>query len=118
MAVTSPVASRSSSRRKRGELCLKTPDEPVELLGSLRELAGRAPGQARKEAPSRLAEHVWPLWQELASRPAGRLELADVERAFATAEREIWLWIRGNRRWGQLDSHLVARVRRRLDAAS
>ena len=89
--------------------------EPVELLASLRSLAAVSPSEARTSAPSHLAAYAWERWREKLA-PAG-LELADVESSFESATWEIWLWIGGDRIWGQLGAQLVGRVLRRLPGA-
>ncbi|MGO9196708.1 MAG: hypothetical protein ACLQK4_06240 [Acidimicrobiales bacterium] len=86
-------------------------DEPVKLLASLRKRAGSNPADIRENAPRELAAHAWQQWRE----PLSSLGLGEehVQHAFATAKREIWLWVRGNRVWDQLRAHLAGRVLRR-----
>ncbi|HLI44995.1 MAG TPA: hypothetical protein VKU92_11080 [Acidimicrobiales bacterium] len=83
--------------------------EPAGLLAVLREAARQAPAQARDSAPRVLAAHAARAWQDGAG-PAREA----VEAAFASARREIWLWVKGNRSWEQLAGSLAGRVERRL----
>jgi hypothetical protein len=85
--------------------------EPTEILSELRGLAADRPATARALAPGMLAGFASMIWQD---------ELADigiptnvVSAVFESCRREIWLWFEGDRRWGQLSSHLSARVLRR-----
>ena len=43
----------------------------------------------------------------------GSLGVEVVANAFETCQREIWLWVDGDRRWDQLAPHLAQRVARR-----
>jgi hypothetical protein len=82
--------------------------EPAVLAASLRETARHAPAQARDSAVRVLAAHAVSAWQ--GERGPAR---ETVEAAFASARREIWLWVKGNRAWEQLAASLAGRVERR-----
>jgi hypothetical protein len=86
--------------------------EPLELLASLRDLARRQPERARESAPQLLADYASRSW---AAPSWTGWDLTAVEAAFAAARREIWLWVKGNRVWDQLEVALVGRVARRLE---
>ena len=84
-------------------------DEPAELRDRLRALAAVAPVQAR----SRLA-------QEVAAIAAGELRLLgdstaaiDVDAICRGYQRELWLWLVGERTWAQCANGLRGRLRRR-----
>lgn len=89
-------------------------EEPVGILADLRKLAEHDPERARSEGPKRLADYVWRVRYPLFER-AG-IGLSDVQAMIggAGADREIWLWVRGDRRWGQIAPQLEGRVERRL----
>jgi hypothetical protein len=86
-------------------------EEPRELLVELRRLAAGEPAAVRAAAPRRLAEYAAESW----SSELSTLGVPDavVVHSFETFRREIWLWVQGDRRWGQLAEHLGARVMRR-----
>jgi hypothetical protein len=88
---------------------LKPLSEPLDLLDSLRELAADRPATARAEAPRLLAAYSLESWG------AETVPADVVLEAFESCRREIWLWVKGDRRWGQLSGWLAARVERRAD---
>jgi hypothetical protein len=83
-------------------------DEPVELREEMLALAAVAPGQVR----SRLVN-------EMAAIALERMALCDgeperfVEAACRSYERELWLWLVGERRWQQCAEGLSGRLARR-----
>jgi hypothetical protein len=101
-------------RAVRDEVELAVPPEPVRLRARTRALAEQAPA----EALARVADGrwlAWPLWRlwgpEL--RRAG-LARAAFGRIVAGYDRELWLWVMGERTWAQCAGGLAGRVRRRL----
>ena len=87
--------------------------EPTELLASLRSLAADKPASARAEAPALLAEAAAAEW----GLSSHALPAQVVVETFQASKREIWLWVKGDRRWSQLSDYLSARVARRLGEA-
>jgi len=92
-----------------GELGLL--DEPVELLGELRDVASDQPATARATAPSLLALRAIDAWEDQLDGLGVPASL--VTQAFESCRREIWFWVDGDRRWEQLAAHLAQRVLRR-----
>jgi hypothetical protein len=89
-------------------------DEPVELRDRLRALATVAPGQVR----SRLVDEIALVVAEWSGpRLSGRATTADVEAACRSYERELWLWLVGERTWAQCASGLSGRMMRRSAAS-
>jgi len=93
---------------------LAVPPEPLELRERTRALAARDPRRGR----DRVAAGAWiagPLWQawgpELRRAGVDRAGLVGVARAY---DRELWLWVMGERTWAQCAAGLAGRVRRRL----
>jgi hypothetical protein len=93
---------------------LALPPEPAELRAWTRAMVEAAPGHWAKL----VAGGQWigvPLWE----RWGPELEHAGLDRpAFdgilAGYERELWLWVMGERTWAQCADGLAGRVRRRL----
>jgi hypothetical protein len=103
------VSVPASLARGRRSAPLAPLAEPAALAASLREAARHSPAQARDSAPRILAAHAASAWQDDGAGPAREA----VEAAFASARREIWLWVKGNRAWEQLAASLAGRVERR-----
>jgi hypothetical protein len=96
---------------------LVPPPEPAELRARTRALAERDPAAAAEL----LGRGEWitgPLWRWWgpALRPAGfgRERLRELAVGY---RRELWLWLMGERTWGQCADGLLGRVRRRLPPA-
>ncbi|MGH9298755.1 MAG: hypothetical protein ACRDZT_02435 [Acidimicrobiales bacterium] len=85
---------------------------PERVLAELRDLAASRPAEARLQASHRLADHVFSS-SEGVLRAAG-ISAEDVRSAFSGAGREIWLFVVGDRGWGQLAPALTGRLARRL----
>ena len=96
----------------RSRIRLVPPNEPAPLLASLRRLARERPETARQGAPGRLAAALGEAWHVSLGR--GGATVAELGRALGGAEREIWLWVMGNRTWAQLAEHLAGRAGRHL----
>ena len=90
-------------------------DEPVELRDCMRSLAAVAPAQVRSrlvvEVALLAAEAYQPdAYQPEGGHPSGGL---DIEAACRSYERELWLWLVGERTWEQCVSGLGGRLLRR-----
>jgi hypothetical protein len=93
---------------------LAPPPEPVELRARMRRLAEDAPARAQAAiaAGEWIAAPLWDVWGEALER-AGM----DQGRLAAVAhgqERELWLWVMGERTWAHCAAGLAGRVLRRL----
>lgn len=86
-------------------------EEPEQLRAEMRALAAVAPNQVRSRL---VAEVAALLAKQLA--PAGEDTAVSERLAVICAgyERELWLWIVGERRWDQCASGLCGRIGRRL----
>jgi hypothetical protein len=96
---------------------LELPDEPLDLKVGLRDAL--LSGQNWRNGFSDdicIGLWVWGRWQP-ALEPSGmsREEFVDVVIA---DQRELWLWLMGERPWIQFLSSLAGRVSRRLPATS
>ena len=94
------------------------PPEPVELRERTRAAAESDPAGARNaRADGRwLADAVWDSWRpELEALGADR---AAVATAAAALERELWLWVMGERQWAEMAALLYGRVARHLPGAT
>ena len=58
-----------------------------------------------------LVEWLWSRWRILAAAGMSRDDLA---RIVTDYQREIWLWLAGERTWAQSCSGLIGRINRRL----
>jgi hypothetical protein len=116
-AATAPSfpATRSGRRTEgAGDLgvlgVLGVLDEPLDVLSELRAAVADQPAAVRARAPELLASHAVSVWGAQLE-PLG-IPVTVVTRAFEASRREIWLWVSGDRRWGQLASYLANRVLR------
>ncbi|HYA68431.1 MAG TPA: hypothetical protein VED63_06840 [Acidimicrobiales bacterium] len=95
-------------------LCL--PEEPEELRLGLRD-AVLGGGDWREGFSDDICIGVW-IWEQWRPtlEPAGmdRETFVEVVTAY---RRELWFWLMGDRRWGQLIEGLAGRVGRRLPAS-
>lgn len=96
------------------ELRLDVPEEPARLRAATRGLAEQHPEQAA----ARLAEGDWLagwLWRrwgpELRKRGLRRRDFVAIAAGY---QRELWLWVMGERTWQQAASGLRGRVVRRV----
>jgi hypothetical protein len=87
-------------------------EEPVELRDRIRVLAAVAPAQARRVLVQEVALLVGAVHSGFAT-PATGLDVECVCRGY---ERELWLWLVGERTWVQCASGLEGRLLRRLRA--
>ena len=95
---------------------LRAIDEPVDLLRRLRRSAGSDPVHTRDEATRLVAQRLWRHWRPLVSRYGVRP--AQVRSWVAGGEREVWLWITGDRPWSHVADALAGRAARRIRAGS
>jgi len=88
-------------------------EEPVELRDRLRALAAAEPNRVRcrlvDEVAQLAAEGVLPAFEARATK-------LDVKAVCKGYERELWLWLVGERTWTQCASGLEGRFLRRLKA--
>ena len=92
---------------------LHVPDEPsgrAEIwLAAV--LDGRELAVVLAEDGDGVTAWLWSRWRSLAS--AG-LDEADLGRIVLGYQREIWLWLAGERTWVQCCSGLIGRINRRI----
>jgi hypothetical protein len=126
--MSAPAASRATERR----VSLHVPEEPVLLKRCWQDLVvGNGEGSHAAHGPlvwasgvagsDRLASVVaggdgvvdwlWSRWRHLAATGLGRDGLASIALGY---EREIWLWLLGERTWAQCCSGLIGRIERRM----
>jgi len=86
-------------------------EEPVELRDRVRALAAIAPAQARRVLVAEVARLAGFEVRAGLGTPAAGLDVARVCRGY---ERELWLWLVGERTWAQCASGLGGRLLRRL----
>lgn len=83
------------------------PPEPEALRGELRAAVAEAPEAAHDLVADALCRH-------LASRPgAERADGALLRQVVEGCRYEAFLWVMGDRRWGQLAETLLGRIQRR-----
>jgi hypothetical protein len=91
---------------------LHMPEEPAVLAE--RWLSAILEGAALDEVLVRdegLVDWLWSRWRILGSAGMTRDDLALVVTSY---QREIWLWLAGERTWAQCCSGLIGRIGRRL----
>jgi hypothetical protein len=91
---------------------LHVPDEPLERQARWLKtvLDGGELGEVLV-ADDGVAPWLWARWRVLASAGMREADLAAVVLAY---RRELWLWLAGERTWGQCCSGLIGRIDRRL----
>jgi hypothetical protein len=90
--------------------------EPVDLLRRLRRLGADAPDTVRYEAARLVSQRLWRRWRaELAPFGVGP---AAVRTWIQADDRELWLWILGDRPWSQVLDALAGRAARRIEVAA
>jgi hypothetical protein len=106
--------SASITETTRETLALSVPEEPVALRNRLRDLAQNAPTKAITLIADgeAIADPLWSAWgawffQQNADRAA-------LTRILASYQRELWLWVAGERTWQQCAEGLAGRITRRL----
>lgn len=105
------VRARPSTPAHQAVL-LKAPSEPVLLARNLRRLLGEDPEKAHLDIPKRLSARLWRDWGEELRHAGATPRL--LRLICAGYEREIWLWLLGDRPWSQMLSGLRGRLLRRL----
>jgi len=91
-------------------------DEPLDLLRRLRRIAADEPARVRDEAVRLVGQRLWRRWRPALS-PFG-VGPAAVRRWVQTDDRELWLWIVGDRPWPQVFDAVAGRVARRAEIAT
>ena len=90
------------------------PPEPIDLKRKVRATADNDPEAARRllAGGEWLIDAVWDGWShQLEALGADRHAVA---RAAAALQRELWLWLMGDRQWGEVAALLYGRVARHL----
>ena len=110
--MTGRTGSEAGRSQDASPFRLVPPNEPAPVLARLRRLAREDPAEARAVAPERLAAALGEAWH----RSLGLVGAspADLRAVFEGANREIWLWVMGNRTWEQLVQHLAGRAERHV----
>ena len=91
---------------------LHVPDEPsVQADGWLDAVHAGTPLEAVLGADDGLVAWLWHRWNTL--ERAG-LSRADFTTLVIGYQRELWLWLAGERTWAQACSGLVGRISRRI----
>jgi hypothetical protein len=106
-----PAVATAKARPADLRAELEILQEPVELLAELKLVARDRPAAARACAPAVLAVYATTSWGTKLDELG--IPAAAVTQSFETFRREIWLWVNGDRRWGQVAEHLARRVLRR-----
>jgi hypothetical protein len=86
--------------------------EPRDLLPRLRRSLANAPHETRDEAVRLVAHRLRKTWDPVLA-PYG-VRPAAIRTWVASSDHEIWLWIAGDRTWGQVIDALAGRVARRV----
>jgi hypothetical protein len=91
---------------------LHMPEEPVVLAeGWLSSVLDGAPLATVLAGEDGVADWLWSRWRILDS--AGMTH-HDLTRVVVDYQRELWLWLAGERTWAQCCSGLIGRITRRL----
>ena len=106
------VVRTGLSTSEHQAILLRAPSEPVLLARNLRRLLGEDPERAHLDIPKRLSARLWRVWG-VELRQAGATPRL-LRLTCAGYEREIWLWLLGDRPWSQMLSGLRGRLLRRL----
>ena len=94
---------------------LERPEEPEEMRVSLRDaLLGGADWREGFADDICVGLWLWERWRP-ALEPAGMARETFID-VIVEYGREVWLWLMGERVWGQLLDGLAGRVARRLPA--
>jgi hypothetical protein len=93
-------------------LHLRAPREPVSLQMKLRTIAAEDLDGVAGRITKELSLRLWRAWSDVL-RPAG-VTPRDLRGVLADDRREAWLWVMGDRTWGQFIDGLIGRTRRRL----
>ena len=112
-AATAPQPSqsrvpRASSVAER----LRAVEEPLDLRRRLRVLVAEDPAAAHDEAVRLVAQRLWRRWK--GEHALSGVRAGSVRNWVAGGERELWLWIAGDRSWEHVIDGLAGRVSRRL----
>jgi len=91
---------------------LSTLPEPLALRAELLELVHEHPDQDHLPIVRALSTRLWRSWRVLLA-PHG-LRISDLRTIMASYDREILLWVVGDRPWEHMIVGLIGRVQRRL----
>jgi hypothetical protein len=93
------------------QLVLAIPEEPLEVKTALRAIVGEDPIAGREAALAKMTEVLWDEWQDsLAPLGVDEQKFASI---VAGATNEVWLWVMGDRPYGQLVASVTGRTIRR-----
>ncbi len=95
----------------RERLVGSIPDEPVALRAELLALVREQPAAARAAIATALYRELAERW--VGSDGDGALDRGALEGALASASRETWLWVIGDRPWADTACTLAGRSARR-----
>ena len=87
-------------------------DEPTELRHALRAVAGEHPEAFHLQAIDAVAPWLFLRWGAVLA--ACGIEETEFARIVRGADRELWLWVMGDRPYGQLVSSIAGRTVRRF----
>lgn len=97
-------------------VALITDDEPLAVRGDLRRGAGEDSIAGKTAAVDEVASMLWSSWKaELESRG---LDFTGFRSVAEGADHEVWLWLMGDRPYGQLVAALAGRALRRSHPGS
>jgi hypothetical protein len=90
---------------------LHVPDEPVERKRRWLEAVNEgADLRSVLGGPGGFEEWLWSRWRSLAAVGVSEERFVEVVDGY---RREVWLWLAGERTWGQCCSGLAGRISRR-----
>ncbi len=93
---------------------LHVPDEPtVRAERWLNAVVEGSPLGDVLAGPDGFVDWLWSRWRSLGSVGLDQAELGRIVEGY---QREIWLWLAGERTWVQCCSGLIGRITRRLAA--
>jgi hypothetical protein len=102
----------SVSTSASATLLLGTLDEPLALRADLLQLVHEHPDHGHLPIVRALSTSLWRSWRALLA-PLG-MRISDLRIIMASYDREILLWVVGDRPWAHMITGLVGRIERRL----
>ena len=95
---------------------LHLPDEPEALADEwLEDVANGRDLESVLLGESGLSAWLWRRWKTVSTQGFTEEDLAEVVRG---SQREVWLWMAGERTWEQACAGLLGRIERRLPIAA
>ena len=92
---------------------LHAPDEPTALAEVwLTQVLEGTDLESVLTGDGGVVDWLWSRWRSLGSAGFGR---DDLVRVVSDYQREIWLWLAGERTWGHCCSGLIGRIGRRIE---